>query len=241
MGFGGRGFGRGNRGGHSGGRGFGRGGGHRGFDSGPPERVQEFGVFTHECENQLVVKSLIEEVPFFNAPIYLEDMTQVGKVDEIFGGIRDYSVSVTLLDTFKSSSFSLNQKLYIDPNKLLPLQRFLPKPPGTDSKPKGAGRGTPRGSRGGRGGGNFRGGGGGFRGRDSGGGGGGFRGRDSGGGGFRGRDSGGFRGRDSGGRGRGGNGRGFGGDRRGGFGGDRRGGFGNRGGDGGFNRNFNSH
>jgi H/ACA ribonucleoprotein complex subunit 1 len=85
-GFGGGGGRGGGRGG--GGRGFGRGGG--GYDSGPPESVKEFGFYTHECQNQLVCKSTIEEVPFFNAPIFTENKQQIGKVDEIFGSIRDY-------------------------------------------------------------------------------------------------------------------------------------------------------
>jgi rRNA processing protein Gar1 len=43
----------------------------------------------------LVVKADVEEVPFFNAPIYTENKQQIGKVDEIFGSIKDY-VSVVL-------------------------------------------------------------------------------------------------------------------------------------------------
>ena len=71
----------------------------------------------------------------------------------------------------KASSFKKLQKFYIDPYKLLPLQRFLPRPPGAKGPPRGGGRGGQgggpgRGGKGGRGGG-FRGGrwGGGFRGR----------------------------------------------------------------------------
>lgn len=43
-------------------------------------------------------------------------------------------------------------QFYIDPMKLLPLQRFLPRPPGEKGPPRG-GRG---GARGGRGGGIFK-------------------------------------------------------------------------------------
>lgn len=87
------GFNRGGGGFNRGGRG---GGGRGGFggrdrqDYGPPEEVREFGFYTHPCQNQLVCKSLMEELPFFNAPIYTEDKQQIGKVDEIFGSIRDY-------------------------------------------------------------------------------------------------------------------------------------------------------
>ncbi|OQV19457.1 putative H/ACA ribonucleoprotein complex subunit 1 [Hypsibius exemplaris] len=94
----------GDRGGGRGGGGFrgGRGGGGRGgFGGGggydePPQSVIEFGVLTHPCENDLVLKSNLEKVPYFNAPIYLENKEPIGKVDEIFGPIRDYSVSVKL-------------------------------------------------------------------------------------------------------------------------------------------------
>lgn len=79
-----------------------------------------------------MLKSEIEDVPYFNAPIFLENKSQIGKIDEIFGTLRDYSVSVKLSDNMKSSSFVPKQKLFIDPAKLLPLQRFLPQPP----KPK---------------------------------------------------------------------------------------------------------
>ena len=75
MSFRGRGGG-GRGGGFRGGRGGGRGGG-RHFDQGPPERVVPFGAFSHPCQEDLVVKSTIEDVPYFNAPIYLENKQQV--------------------------------------------------------------------------------------------------------------------------------------------------------------------
>ena len=79
-----------------------------------------------------MLKSEIEDVPYFNAPIFLENKSQIGKIDEIFGTLRDYSVSVKLGDNMNASSFVSKQKLFIDPAKLLPLHRFLPQPP----KPK---------------------------------------------------------------------------------------------------------
>ncbi|XP_054454206.1 H/ACA ribonucleoprotein complex subunit 1 [Anoplopoma fimbria] len=200
-GGGGYGGGGGGYGGGRGGGGFGRGGGGRGGfnrqDYGPPEYVVAVGEFVHPCEDDIVCKCTTEEnkVPYFNAPVYLENKEQIGKVDEIFGQLRDFYFSVKLSDNMKASSFKKMQKFYIDPMKLLPLQRFLPRPPGE--------KGPPRGGRGGRGGGRgggFRGGrGGGFGGGRGGGGFGGGRG----GGGFRGGAGGGFRGRG------GGGGRGF--------------------------------
>ena len=80
MSFRGRGGGRGGGGrgggGFRGGRG-GRGGGRGGYDMGPPERVVPLGNFSHACQEDLVVKSSIEDVPYFNAPVYLENKQQV--------------------------------------------------------------------------------------------------------------------------------------------------------------------
>ena len=75
-----------------GGGGGGRGGfGRRDEDYGPPEQVVETGLMLHPCEDQIVLKSSNkDQVPFFNAPIFLENKQQIGKVDEIFGPIRDY-------------------------------------------------------------------------------------------------------------------------------------------------------
>lgn len=105
MGYGDRGGGRGGFGGGRGGGGFGGrggggGGGRGGFgggrggrqeDFGPPDHVVESGTMMHPCEDMIVLKATNKDtVPFFNAPIYLENKQQVGKVDEIFGPIRDY-------------------------------------------------------------------------------------------------------------------------------------------------------
>jgi H/ACA ribonucleoprotein complex subunit 1 len=87
-GFGGGGRGGGGRGGFGGGRG---GYGRRDEDYGPPETVVESGSMLHTCEDMIVIKSSNKDtVPFFNAPIFLQNKQQVGKVDEIFGPIRDY-------------------------------------------------------------------------------------------------------------------------------------------------------
>lgn len=169
------------------------------YDQGPPETVTNLGKFEWTVQDDLVAKVDIEQVPYFNAPIFTENKQQIGKIDEIFGNIRDYYVSIKLSDNIKASSFEKHAKvfqkissyeifsctpfsdpskqihnsyyilqLFIDPAKLLPLQRFLPKPPGTVEKRAGrggrgtggsrGGRGGSRGGFGGRGGGNTRGG-----------------------------------------------------------------------------------
>lgn len=122
MSFRGRGAGR-----SPGGRGGGRFGGGRGYrDEGPPERVIEAGEFQHECEGEAIVKLTNEKVrrepspvllrkvpkltfhlpqiPYFNAPIFLENKSQVGKVEEIFGKIqgvvRSHQAAAVSADAF---------------------------------------------------------------------------------------------------------------------------------------------
>ncbi|OWF50432.1 H/ACA ribonucleoprotein complex subunit 1 [Mizuhopecten yessoensis] len=106
--------------GGGGGRGGGfRGGGARGGrggrggyqDYGPPAEVMELCHFVHPCEDDLVCKCTNQKIPYFNAPLYLENKQQIGKVDEIFGSIKDYYVSVKLSDDMKSKSFTKDTKI----------------------------------------------------------------------------------------------------------------------------------
>lgn len=197
------------RGGFRGGRGGA--GGRPSFQQGPPDTVLEMGSFMQACEGDIVCRSINVKIPYFNAPIYLENKTQVGKVDEILGPLNEVFFTIKPSEGVKAESFKDGDKFYIGPDKLLPLERFLPKPPSIGPKPKrkpGAGgaaggrggRGGARGGFGGRGGGRggsrggfgARGGGFGGRGGSRGGSRGGFGGR---GGGFRGGSRGGRGGR----------------------------------------------
>ena len=100
-----------------------------------------------------MVKCTNEKIPYFNSPVYLENKEKIGKVDEIFGPIHDYLISVKvgnsyfyhskilnnflkLDDNMKASSFAKDKAFFCDPAKLLPLARFLPQP----KKPKTAGK-----------------------------------------------------------------------------------------------------
>lgn len=166
------------------------------------------GKFIHACEGEMVCESINPKVPHFNAQIFLENKTAVGKVDEVLGPINQVFFTIKPSEGIQATSFKEGDKFYIAPEKTLPLDKFLPKPkpPPGAPKPKragGASRGGPRGggrggfSRGGRGGP-----GGGFGGRGGRGGSGGFS-RGGGRGGPRG-GSGGFSRGGAGGRGRGG-------------------------------------
>jgi len=133
------------------GKGKGKGGGF-GYSEGPPDAVVEIGVFEHSCEGDLVVRSTNEKVPYFNAPIYLENKNDVGKVDEIFGTIQMLHFSVKPGEGMPATSFKAGDKLYINPEKLLPLQRFLPQPKGVlGSGTKGKGGSKGKGKGGGKG------------------------------------------------------------------------------------------
>ncbi|KAI9834264.1 MAG: H/ACA snoRNP pseudouridylase subunit [Sarea resinae] len=204
---------RGGRGGGFGG-GFSSGrGGRGGFQQsyGPPSAVFEMGSFLHACEGEIICESINPKIPYFNAPIYLENKTAIGKVDEILGPINQVYFTIKPQDGIVATSFKSGDKFYIGGDKLLPLEKFLPKPkpPPGAPKPKRAGgasrggpmrggRGGPRGGRGaprGRGGFGDRGGRGGGRGSFGGRGGGFSPGRGGGRGSFGGRGGGFGRGR----------------------------------------------
>ncbi|KAH7137996.1 Gar1/Naf1 RNA binding region-domain-containing protein [Dendryphion nanum] len=197
----------------------GRGGYGQSF--GPPDEVHELGTFVHACEGEMFCESVNPKIPYFNAPIYLENKTPVGKVDEILGPLNQVFFTIKPQDGIQAGSFKSGDKFYIGGDKLLPLEKFLPKPKALPGAPKpkragGAGRGA-RGGRGSFGSGGFgggrgrgaprgRGGFGGGRGGPRGGGG--FGGGRGGSGGFSRGGSGGFSGGRGGGRGFGGRGRG---------------------------------
>jgi len=82
----------------------------------------------HACEGDMVVKATLDRVPQFNAFMYLHDKTQIGKIDEIFGALNDMMFTVKPQEGVVAASFKTGDKVYINPEKTLDLQRFLPKP-----------------------------------------------------------------------------------------------------------------
>ncbi|KAL8668113.1 MAG: hypothetical protein Q9202_000091 [Teloschistes flavicans] len=130
------------------------------------------GSFVHACEGEMVCESVNPKIPYFNAPIYLENKTAIGKVDEILGPINQVYFTIKPQEGIVATSFKSGDKFYIGGDKLLPLDRSGNRIPaqaeasarlqidvatGT-AKPKRAGgssRGAPM--RGGRGGGRGRG------------------------------------------------------------------------------------
>ncbi|KAF4458883.1 H ACA ribonucleo complex subunit 1, partial [Fusarium albosuccineum] len=142
------------RGGSRGRGGFGgRGGGRGGFqqrDMGPPAQIlgtshlhdarffltsqltqfslSEMGKFMHACEGEMVCESINPKVPHFNAQIFLENKTAVGKVDEVLGPINQVFFTIKPTEGIQATSFKEGDKFYIGSEKLLPLDKFLPNP-----------------------------------------------------------------------------------------------------------------
>ncbi|ETN45451.1 H/ACA ribonucleoprotein complex subunit 1 [Cyphellophora europaea CBS 101466] len=135
----------------------GRGGGFQ-SNYGPPAQVLEIGTFMHPSEGEMVCESTNPKIPYFNAPVYLENKTTIGKVDEILGPINQVYFTIKPQEGIQATSFKAGDKFYIGGDKLLPLEKFLPKPKGPPGASKvkkpglqgrggarGGGRGAPRG------------------------------------------------------------------------------------------------
>ncbi|OCT44040.1 H/ACA ribonucleoprotein complex subunit 1 [Cladophialophora carrionii] len=104
----------------------GRGGGRGGFQPqsfGPPAQVLEMGTFMHATEGEMVCESINPKVPYFNAPIYLENKTTIGKVDEILGPINQVYFTIKPQEGIQATSFKKGDKFYIGGDKLLPLEK----------------------------------------------------------------------------------------------------------------------
>lgn len=159
---------RGGRGGSFGGGSSSRGGrggfgGQNRYQDAGSDEIMPLGSFLHASEGDMFCKSVNEKIPYFNAPVYLENKTQIGKVDEILGPVNEVFFTVKCQEGVVATSFKASEKVFIGTDKLLPVERFLPKPKGAKvKKPSGssaggrggfAGRGGARGgSRGGFGG-----------------------------------------------------------------------------------------
>lgn len=118
--------------------------------------IAEMGTFLHATEGELVCTSINPKIPYFNAPIYLENKTSIGKVDEILGPLNQVYFTIKPQEGIQATSFKQGDKFYIGGDKLLPLERFLPKPkpaPGAPKVKRAGGRGGPMRGGGGRGGG----------------------------------------------------------------------------------------
>lgn len=118
---------------------------------GPPDTILEMGSFLHACEGEMVCESVNPKVPHFNAQMFLENKTAVGKIDEVLGPINQVYFTIKPTEGIQATSFKPGDKFFIGSEKLLPLEKFLPRPKPPPGAPKvkkpsrGGGRGGGRG------------------------------------------------------------------------------------------------
>lgn len=86
------------------------------------------GTFVHPCEGQMVCASINPKIPYFNAPIFLENKATIGKVEEVLGPINQVYFTIKPQEGIQATSFRSGDKFFISSDKLLPLDKFLPKP-----------------------------------------------------------------------------------------------------------------
>ena len=84
----------------------------------------------------MVFASTNPKIPYFNADIFLENKTKIGKIDEILGPINQVFFTIKPQEGIIATSFKPGDKVYISTDRLLPLERFLPKPKPLPTAPK---------------------------------------------------------------------------------------------------------
>jgi rRNA processing protein Gar1 len=68
----------------------------------------------YTCEDDLVCRNTNEKIPYFNAPVYLENKQQIGKVDEIFGSITEsVSFNVHIIHNSKDNKHRFYKVMYL--------------------------------------------------------------------------------------------------------------------------------
>ena len=104
----------------------GRGGGFKGqAEPDPPAHVDCVGEFVHACEDRLIYRfSVAGSVPRFNAYVYTESKTKVGKIDEVLGGSQNLMFSVIPEVGIQPRSVKKGAPIFLSPTQLTPLSRF---------------------------------------------------------------------------------------------------------------------
>jgi H/ACA ribonucleoprotein complex subunit 1 len=83
------------------------------------------GEFVHSCEGEMVCESINTKIPYFNAPIYLENKTPVGKVDEIMGPLNQVYFTIKPQEGIVATSFKRGDKFFIGGDRLLPVEKYV--------------------------------------------------------------------------------------------------------------------
>jgi H/ACA ribonucleoprotein complex subunit 1 len=74
----------------------------------------EMGTFVHAVESEMLCASINpDKVPWFNAPIYLQNKSVIGRVDEILGSINEMFFSIKMSEGMVAGSFKAGDKVYI--------------------------------------------------------------------------------------------------------------------------------
>ncbi|OIR58508.1 MAG: H/ACA ribonucleoprotein complex subunit 1, partial [Amphiamblys sp. WSBS2006] len=89
-----------------------------------PRALVPVGHFIHDCEKDAVFRSAIENIPYFNAPVYFENKSVLGKIDEIFGSVNEVYFSVAR-ESKTAAKLKKGEKIFISEDKILPKERFL--------------------------------------------------------------------------------------------------------------------
>ncbi|KAG4303986.1 hypothetical protein PORY_002639 [Pneumocystis oryctolagi] len=71
----------------------------------------EIGSFVHACEGEMLYASTHTKIPYFNAPVYLENKCLIGKIDEILGPMNQVYFTVKPQEGIIASSFHTGDKL----------------------------------------------------------------------------------------------------------------------------------
>lgn len=110
------------------GRGYNRGGPQGGPQGSRDSSLVCFGSFAHACEGELVYKAIVpDQIPHFNAPVFLENKAQIGRVEEVFGPLSQVMFSVKPVPGVVSESVRPEDRIYVASDKLLPAAYFLKK------------------------------------------------------------------------------------------------------------------
>ena len=87
----------------------------------------------HASEGEMVCESINPKIPYFNAPIFLENKTTIGKVDEVLGPINQVYFTVKPQQGIQATSFKVGDKVFIGGDKLLPLEKWVSSVPSSSS------------------------------------------------------------------------------------------------------------
>lgn len=79
----------------------------------------------HATEGEMVCNSTNVKIPYFNAPVFLENKTPIGKVDEILGPVNQVYFTIKPSEGIQAGSFKTGDKFYIGGDKLLPLEKYV--------------------------------------------------------------------------------------------------------------------